>query len=61
MVPVIEKSILLTSLQSAGLGIIVGSLFAFFGFNPPSPNNLAGILGIGGIYIGWVLIGYFMK
>ena len=61
MISLIEKSTLITSLQAGGLGIIIGGIFALFGFKPPSPDNLAGILGIVGIYAGFVLAGYFVK
>ena len=52
---------LITSLQTGGLGIIIGGIFALFGYKPPSPDNLAGILGIVGIYAGWLLVGHFIK
>jgi len=42
-------------LKSAVLGILVGGVFALFKFTPPSPDNLAGIFGIVGIYAGWVI------
>ena len=61
MIPVIEKNLLISSLQSGGLGMFIGVIFAIFGFKPPSPDNLAGILGIVGIYVGWVLVGHFIK
>ena len=61
MIPLIEKSTLITSLQTGSLGIIIGGIFALFGYKPPSPDNLAGILGIVGIYAGFVLVGYFVK
>ena len=61
MIPLIEKSTLITSLQTGGLGIIIGGIFAIFGYKPPSPDNLAGILGIVGIYVGWLLVGHFIK
>ena len=61
MIPVIEKNLLISSLQSGGLGMLIGAIFAMFGFKPPSPDNLAGILGIVGIYLGWALVGYILK
>tara|TARA_B100000315_G_C14291246_1_gene457473 strand:+ start:339 stop:524 length:186 start_codon:yes stop_codon:yes gene_type:complete len=57
----LNKTELLSALQSGGLGIIVGSIFAVIGFKPPSPDNLAGITGIIGIFVGWVAVGYFFK
>ena len=61
VISLIEKSTLITSLQTGGLGIIIGGIFALFGDKPPSPDNLAGILGIMGIYAGWMLAGHFIK
>ena len=61
MLPFFEKNALLSSVQSGGLGILIGGIFAMFGFKPPSPDNLAGILGIGGIYLGWVIVGHYIK
>ena len=57
----LNKTELLSALQSGGLGIIVGSIFAVIGFKPPSPDNLAGITGIIGIFVGWVAVGYFFQ
>ena len=56
-----EKNAMLSSLQSGGLGMLVGGIFAIVGFKPPSPDNLSGILGIVGIYVGWVLVRHFIK
>ena len=56
-----NASELLAALKSGGLGIAIGSIFAIFRFKPPSPDNLAGIMGIIGIFIGWVAVGYFFK
>ena len=61
MISIIEKSTLITSLQAGGLGIIIGGIFALLGYKPPSPDNLAGIMGIIGIFAGWVLGAYFLK
>ena len=61
MLKFFENSALLSSIQSGGLGILIGGIFAMFGFKPPSPDNLAGILGIGGIYLGWVIVGHYIK
>ena len=49
------------AIQSCGLGVIVGVIFAIFGLKPPSPDNIAGIMGIGGIFSGWVIMGYYFK
>ena len=61
MIPTIEKTLLISSLQAGILGIIIGGIFAIFGYKPPSPDNLAGILGIVGIYAGFILVGHFIK
>ena len=56
-----NKSELISALQSGALGLSIGAIFALIGFKPPSPDNLAGIAGIIGIYIGWATIGYVFK
>ena len=61
MIPTIEKTLLISSLQAGILGIIIGGIFSIFGYKPPSPDNLAGILGIVGIYAGFVLVSHFIK
>ena len=57
----LNKSELISALQSGGLGLIIGVIFALIGFKPPSPDNLAGIAGIIGIFIGWAVMGGFFK
>ena len=57
----LHKSELLLALQSGALGVVIGALFAIFGFKPPSPDNLQGIMGIIGIFLGWISVGYFFK
>lgn len=44
------------ALLSLVTGIFVGVLFAYVDLPIPAPQNLAGILGIVGIYIGYQLI-----
>lgn len=39
-------------------GLLAGSLFRFFQVPIPAPPNLAGVVGIVGIYLGYRLIGY---
>ena len=56
-----NKTELVSALQSGGLGVAIGALFAIIGFKPPSPDNLAGILGIIGIFLGWAAAGHFFK
>ena len=57
----LNKSELLSALQSGVLGLTIGAIFALIGFKPPSPDNLAGISGIIGIFIGWAVMGHFFK
>ena len=61
MQEIVSKTELLSALQSGALGLVVGVIFAIFGFKPPSPDNLSGIMGIIGIFSGWVLGDYFLK
>ena len=56
-----NKPELVSALQSGALGIVIGSIFAIFGLKPPSPDNLAGILGIIGIFLGWAIAAQFFK
>ncbi len=39
-------------------GLIAGSVFAFFGVPIPAPPEMAGVLGIVGIFLGYRLIEY---
>ena len=57
----LNKSEFLSAIQSGALGLTIGAIFAFVGFKPPSPDNLAGIAGIIGIFIGWATVGDFLK
>ena len=57
----INKNELYLALQSCGLGVVVGALFAIFGFKPPSPDNIVGIMGVVGIFLGWVIMGHYFK
>lgn len=43
-------------LQPLILGMIVGAIFKFFNQPIPAPSAIAGILGIVGIYLGYVLV-----
>jgi len=60
MIENIYKLEFLFSLKSLLLGAIVGGIFAFFKFKPPSPENISGLLGIVGIYIGWWIVTHFL-
>ena len=57
----LNKTEVLSAIQSGVLGIIIGAIFAIFGCKPPSPDNLTGITGIIGIFAGWVAVGYIFK
>ena len=57
----LSKPEVISALQSGALGLAVGTIFAIFGFKPPSPDNLAGIMGIVGIFAGWVLGSYYFQ
>ena len=37
-------------------GIIVGALFTMFNFAPPVATTLPGILGIIGLYLGYIVV-----
>ena len=58
---IFSKPELISALQSGALGLAVGAVFSVFSFKPPSPDNLAGIMGIIGIFFGWILGVYFLK
>jgi len=58
---ILSKPELVSALQSGALGLVVGAIFSIFGFKPPSPDNLSGIIGIIGIFSGWVVGLYFLK
>ena len=40
-------------------GVVVGALFRSLGIPVPAPPNLAGIMGIVGIYLGFTLVEHF--
>jgi XapX domain-containing protein len=48
-------------LQALTLGIIVGGIFALFRLNVPAPSTLAGIMGVVGLWFGWVAVGKIME
>ena len=57
----INKTEFYFALQSSGLGVIIGAFFAIFGLKPPSPENIMGIMGVVGIFLGWAIMGYYLK
>ena len=52
---------LISAFKAGLLGLLVGGIFAVMKFNPPSPDNLSGIFGIIGIFLGWILVNYFIN
>ena len=52
---------LISAFKAGFLGLVVGGIFAVMKFNPPSPDNLSGIFGIIGIFLGWILVNYFIN
>ena len=57
----INKTEFYLALQSCGLGVLIGAFFAIFGLKPPSPDNIVGIMGVIGIFLGWAIMGYYFK
>jgi len=43
-------------IKSFIVGVLTGAVFSFFSLPIPAPTVLAGIFGIFGIYIGYVLV-----
>lgn len=58
---IFTKIEIISAIKAGGLGIVIGGIFAFFHFKPPSPDNLPGIIGIIGIFLGWILVGELLK
>ena len=48
-------------LKSFGTGLIVGVLFTLLKLPLPAPAVLAGVVGIAGIFVGFVLAKNFIK
>jgi XapX domain-containing protein len=47
-----------SAMISLGLGAAVGGVFAFFKAAAPAPQNIEGVAGIVGIFLGWLLISH---
>jgi XapX domain-containing protein len=43
--------------QGLALGLLVGAVFGLFRLAPPAPASWAGIAGIVGIFLGWLVVG----
>ncbi|MBI2121857.1 MAG: DUF1427 family protein [Candidatus Sungbacteria bacterium] len=50
---------MLLLIKSLATGFITGLVFAFFRLPIPAPGVLAGVVGIVGIYLGYVLISWW--
>jgi XapX domain-containing protein len=50
---------MIEEIKSFGTGIICGIIFSLFNLPIPAPGVLAGILGIIGIFIGYLIISNF--
>lgn len=46
----------MNELSSLALGFLVGAIFAIFALPVPAPANLAGVLGIVGLTVGYALV-----
>ncbi len=49
----------IVALVALGTGLIAGVVFGLLGVPIPAPPELAGILGIVGIFVGYKLVQYF--
>ena len=52
---------ILQILESLGTGMLVGIVFSLLRLPIPAPGVLAGVMGIIGIFCGYLLVGYFVK
>ncbi len=52
---------LLEIIKSFAAGLFVGAFFTLVKLPVPAPPVFAGIMGIVGIFVGYVLVGSFMK
>ncbi|MGD8192395.1 XapX domain-containing protein [Brevibacillus ginsengisoli] len=48
-------------MKSLGVGLIFGVLVSLFRLPLPAPPTLAGVMGIVGVYLGYVIVSQFMK
>ena len=47
-------------LQGLALGLVVGVVFGLFRLQPPAPATWAGVAGIVGIVLGWMVVSHFL-
>lgn len=43
------------------VGLVIGVFFSLLGLPIPAPPNVAGVLGVVGIYCGYLVVYYFSK
>ena len=48
-------------LQGLALGLVVGVVFGLFRLQPPAPATWAGVAGIVGIVLGWMIVGAVLE
>ncbi len=48
-------------MKSLFVGIIVGIIFSVFKLPIPAPSAIEGIIGIFGIWLGYIMVSHFMK
>ena len=48
-------------LKSIAVGLTVGVVFSLFKLPIPAPSVLGGVIGVASIYVGMVLVRYFIK
>lgn len=51
----------MTYILSIITGIITGGVFSAINLPIPAPNRIEGILGIIGVYLGFIIINHFKK
>jgi XapX domain-containing protein len=52
---------LIEVIKSFLVGLGVGAIVTFFKLPLPAPPVFAGIMGIFGIFVGYILVGHFIK
>lgn len=48
---------MIAALQGLALGLVVGVVFGLFRLQPPAPATWAGVAGIVGVVLGWMIVG----
>lgn len=52
---------LLEIIKATAVGLVTGAVFSIFKLPIPAPPVLSGIMGIVGIFLGYLLVGHFIK